>query len=239
MTCADRLEAISAHLDGEPPDAESAELEAHLASCAGCCRQADGLRALKHAVARLEGRAVPPEPIQARVEALRLRRQPAWKRFGFAGAAAVLAAAVAVLVVSRPWAPSGEVHSLPSDLIADHLRSAPDVMPAEIASSDRLEVARFFRSKVPFDPVVPALGSAKLVGGRVCKIEGRKVQLLFYEFGDRHVSLYVSDRPPSMERCHDDGEHSVCHRQLAGLSVMLVGRGSKTEVGRLLDEATL
>lgn len=112
-------------------------------------------------------------------------------------------------------------------------------MPAEIASGNRLDVAAFFRTKVPFDPVVPRLGPASLVGGRVCKVEGRKVQLLFYELDGRHLSLYVSDRPAAMKSCHDDGEHSVCQRQLAGLSLILVGKGQESEMSRLLDEATL
>ena len=238
MSCAELTEAISAHLDAELTGSEAAAVEAHLTSCGDCRKRHDGFRALKHAVARLHGRVEPPEAVHARVEALRFRRAPAWGRFAFAGSAAA-AVLLATLVVGRLWTVVEEEDPLPSELIADHLRSAPDVMPAEISSADRGEVARFFRAKVPFEPVVPRLGSAQLIGGRVCKIQGRKVQLLFYELGERKLSLYVSDRPTSMEKCHEDGGHCVCGKQLAGLSLMLVGRGPESEMRQLLDEAVL
>jgi anti-sigma factor RsiW len=79
----------------------------------------------------------------------------------------------------------------------------------------------------------------RLVGGRVCKIKGRKVELLFYELGEQRLSLYISDQPTGVEACHSDGEHSVCGRRSGHLSLMLVGRAPGHELRTLLDEVSL
>jgi len=133
----------------------------------------------------------------------------------------------------------GAERPLLEELVADHLRSAPEVMPAEVASADPTEVRRFFRDKIPFEPVVPRLAAAQLIGGRVCKIEGRKVQLLFYELGERRLSLYISDRPAARRECYSDGEHGVCVERRGRLSLMLVGRAPERQLRALLDEAVL
>jgi anti-sigma factor RsiW len=240
VSCRQYAEAISAYLDGETAAEEHAGLQRHVASCTECSEHLEGFRALKHAVARLEGRSSPPEPVQARIEALRFRLRPRgrWlRRFGLA--AAVGAAALAVATLGRDWLRIRPHASLPEELIADHLRYVPEAMPAEVASGDADEVRRFFVGRVPFEPVVPRLGAARLIGGRVCKIEGHKVQLLFYEIVGRKLSLYVSDREAKMEACHSGGEHCVCGKRLGALSLMLVGRAPERELRELLNEAVL
>ncbi len=238
MTCLDLLEAISAYIDGEATREERLAVERHVASCAECAARLGSFRALKHAVARLEGRTVPPEALKARVEALRFGPVRLGARFGRMMAAAGLVAATLVVLLAV-WRHEGARPPLPRQLIADHLRSGPDLVPAEVASADPDEVLRFFEAKVPFDPVVPPLGAAKLIGGRLCKIEGRKVELLFYELGDRRFSLYVSDRPAGMRACHRSGEYAVCAKRRGRLLLMLVGRATEHELRALLNEATL
>lgn len=239
MNCSDLVETVSAYLDGEATEEERVGVERHLTACAECAKRLESFRALKHAVARLEGRAAPPEGVQARVEALRFRPASLRERVGLSGAVAALAAAALAAFVVSGWRQSGVERPLSEELIADHRRSAPDVMPAEVVSADPAEVRRFFEAKVPFEPVVPTLGAAKLIGGRVCKIEGRKVQRLFYEINERMLSLYISDRPTKMEKCHKDGEHCVCGERRGRLSLMLVGRASEHELRELLNGAVL
>jgi RNA polymerase sigma-70 factor (ECF subfamily) len=240
MTCPTRSETISAYLDGETTGEERHFLERHVATCTACADRLASFRALKHAVARLEGRGSPPEAIQARIDALRFHQPSGWRRLEQHGVGIGVAALLLVtLAAALVWRPRGRDRPLLEELIADHLRSAPDVLPAEVASADRVEVRRFFQSKVPFGPVVPTLGSARLLGGRLCKLQGRNVQLLFYELAGRKLSLYVSDRPASAETCHKDGEHCVCGQRRGNLSLMLVGRATEQELRELLSGAVL
>lgn len=239
MICIDLVEAISAYVDGEATEEERVRIERHAGSCQACAAWLESFRALKHAVARLEGRTVPTEAVKARVEALRFRPAPFRERLSRKAAAAALVGATLAVVVVGVWHHKGAERPLAEALIADHLRSGPDLVPAEVASGDPAEVLRFFEAKVPFKPVVPALGSAKLIGGRLCKIEGRKVELLFYELRDRKFSLYVSDRPARMEACYSRDEYGVCAQRRGRFFLILVGRAPRHELRQLLNEASL
>ncbi len=238
MSCADWAEILSAMIDGEATSEERGRVDGHVASCTECAARMASLRALKHVVGRLEGRTRPPEPIVARVSSLRFHLTPRarhWRTLGL-GAASAAAATIAVLLVARMDPGSTSASRLAAHLVADHLRYRPDVMPAEIASTDAGAVRSFFHGKVPFDPVVPKFRHAALLGGRLCKIEGRKVQLLFYERGSESFSLYISDGPIGMTGCRTSGAHSVCVARRGPLSFTLVGDVSQDVLVTLLDQ---
>lgn len=236
--CAKYIELISATLDGETTSDERADLEKHLEGCSECQRRIDGQRALKHAVSRLEGRARPPEAVQARIEALRFG--PPHKRWSrrLTYAAALAASVMVAAIVGRAWLAGDQVPSLSDELIADHMKYVPEAMPAEVASDDPAAVRRFFDGKVPFDPVVPRLQGASLLGGRLCRIRGDYEQLLFYERGGTKLSLYVTSqaRPASCEGSR--GYHLCGHRQ-GGLTWTLVGDAPPDDLRALLEGARL
>jgi len=239
MSCEHYTELLSATLDGEVTEAERTELQRHIADCTRCQRRLDGQRALKHAVGRLDGRASPPEAVQARIEALRFRlpRKRAWLRR--AGYISLAAAGVAIALLVGRGLDDGKQASLPDELIADHLKYVPEDMPAEVASDDQAEVRRFFEGKVDFDPVVPQLHGTRLIGGRACRIEGQMVQLLFYERGHQKLSLYVSDGSMALDGCRGRGGLHVCGHRRGNLSLMLVGDSPDIELRTLLAGAAL
>jgi anti-sigma factor RsiW len=232
------IDALSAYLDGEAGPDKRAEVERHLASCAACVERMESLRSLKHAVARLEERAAPPGAVHARIEDLRFRPRRRSRRLLTGLAAAVASAVLAALVLVLAWLRPDTHPPLYDELIADHVRYAPEAMPAEVASQDPFEVRRLFAGQIPFEPVVPAMAGARLLGGRVCKIDGRKTQLLFYALGDRALSLYVSDRPLADRDCHSARGHRVCGHRRGRLSLMLVGDAPEGELSALLDNAS-
>lgn len=241
MSCSDRHDLISAYLDGELRPAERETLEQHLASCAPCRARAASLRSLKHAVARLEGRARPPEAVLARVDALRFQLKPSRAhvvRRAVLGSAAA-AAIVLAFAAGRAWFHEGGQLTLVDELIADHLKYVPEAMPAEVASDQPEEVRRFFAGKVPFDPVVPAIDGASLIGGRLCRLRGYYEQLLFYERAGRKLSLYVSNRPDTLTDCDGQKGYHVCGDRRRGLSLMLVGDAPRDELQALLGSARL
>ena len=131
----------------------------------------------------------------------------------------------------------GSHAELAEELISDHLKYAPQAMPAEVASADPETVRRFFAGALAFEPAVPTLPVAQLLGGRLCNIDGRKVQLLFYEQGSRRLSLYVSDGPALAGECGGDGPHHVCSRDAEGLTLTLVGDAPADEIRSLLANA--
>jgi anti-sigma factor RsiW len=240
--CSEWFERLSARLDGALTPEESEAARGHLAACAACDRRLRSMRALKHAVARLPSREAPPGAVRAHVESLVFSRRRSRRRL--LALQVLLAASVAVAIwasvaVRRP----AEVRSarLADELAADHLHSVPEAMPAEVATGDPAEVVRFFSGRVSFTPIAPHLEGARLVGARLCKIEGRRVQLLFYRHGsDSTLSLFVAghDSGPA-SGCQEARGLAVCSRTSRGLTLHLVGTGARPDLQRLLETATL
>jgi len=238
MTCGQFADLLSAYIDAELAPTERQQVEAHLAACTSCGRRASSARSLKHVIARLSSREKPPGAIRARVEALRFGRAG----FSFArkpvltGVALLLAATLAAIVVRNVQSPGAR---LARELVGDHLRWQADAAPAEVASDDRQRVIRFFEGRVPFTPIAPHLPDARLTGGRLCKIEGRRAQLLFYTCGRQTLSVFVLDRDPGDGRCRDSRGRHVCSRRIGELTVLAVGEMPGQMLEKLLREATL
>ena len=103
MNCTDWEERLALYAGGDLAAEQAAEVERHLADCAGCQMFASGLRA---SLELLEGaHEEVPEPahfaaVRYRVRAqLERERRPLWRRawaYGFAAVAAALLVAVAV-----------------------------------------------------------------------------------------------------------------------------------------------
>lgn len=238
MQCHESASLLSPYLDDTLPSAAELDaLEAHLSACEPCRSRLASLRALKHAIARLPSREEPPGAIRAHVEALRLGRS----RFGRRRALVPAVAAVVALAVVAAYAlrRADRTARLADDLVADHVSSVPEVRLAEIASSDREAIARFFADHLPFPVAVPAIPGAEILGARLCKIEGRRVELLFYRREDRTLSLFVTDSPIAGGECWAARGHHVCGRRQGGITMLLVGQLPAAELRRLLEESAL
>lgn len=241
MNCDSSSELLGALLDREIDSDGRDELEAHLAGCEACEDRFRSLRAMKHAVARLRSREDLPGAVRARVEGLRFtgsrrsRARAAWLAVALVGALCLVAGAI-WLQRARPL-----TEVLAEQLVLDHERSLPEVKPPEVSSSDPQEVVRFFAARVPFAPVAPALPGARLIGGRLCQLEGRHVQLLFYscESPSRTLSVFVSDRHLAEDGCREFHGHGVCCRRVGKLTVLAVGRVPGDSLRQILREAKL
>ncbi len=233
------VELLSARLDDALAAPDRERTDGHLAECGECQRRLRSFRALKHAVARLPSREAPPGAVRAHVESLALRG----RRSGRVGGARWLAAAASVIVagwVFVQWRGSDQLPApqLADELVADHLHSIPEAMPAEVVTEDPAAAIEFFTGKVPFSPVAPRLDGARQIGGRLCRIRGRRVQLLFYRAGgDATLSLFVSDQELGGEGCREARGLQVCGRRVSGLTLLLVGGGPREHMQGLLDSA--
>ncbi|MFN2375787.1 MAG: anti-sigma factor [Candidatus Binatia bacterium] len=241
MTCQQRHESVSAYVDGELSQPERQDMESHLRSCPACRERAAGLRALKHRVTRLEAVSRPPEAILARLSALQFESAPAKRRVVRTWIRPIAAAAGLLLLVAagRTWMAAAPSVSLVDEFIADHHKYAALVMPAQVASGLPDEVRVFFDGKVPFEPVVPTLAGARLIGGRLCRLRGHLEQLLFYERQGRRLSLYVSNRPEPSSGCEGREGTQACGLRRGDHSLLLVGDSPAAELQDLLATARL
>jgi anti-sigma factor RsiW len=237
MTACDQsLVQLSPYLDDALPTTERGAVAAHLATCGACRTRLETLRALKHSIARLPSREEPPGAVRAHIDAMRFSATVPRRPWSALALSAVAVAAAAVFVIARR---TDHGARLADELVADHLHSVPDVRPAEIASNDPAEVQRFFADHLPFSAVVPHLPGATLLGARLCKIEDRRVELLFYRHQDRTLSLFVTDAPVAGDRCWVTRDHHVCSRSKGELRLLLVGQLPADELSRLLNESAL
>ena len=174
--------------------------------------------------------------VRARVEQLQLfARRQRWGPFRWTAAAAVI---LAVGGLARMVVSPLRTERRADELVADHLRSVPEVRPAEVSSGDPATVARFFAEHLSFPAVVPSLLGATLLGGRLCKLEGRRVELLFYRLDHRTLSLYVADQPVMPNGCTASGGHHVCARSHHQLALVLVGELPAEHLELLLTSVT-
>jgi anti-sigma factor RsiW len=242
MNCEQVDALLSPYVDEELAPGERSEIDAHLVGCASCLEHVASVRGLKHAIARLESRVDPPGAVRARVEAFRFKSAGFWEapytRRLLAVAVGVGLLAAALFAIRRhqnPALPFGE------ELVSDYLHSLPEVRPAEVASSDPSEVLRFFSGKTPFEPVVPAVPAARLVGGRLCNVAGRRVELLFYTHGEsrQNVALFVCDHAVGATGCREYRGHPVCSRRFGNLTILAIGDVPGHILEQILREATL
>jgi len=242
MNCEQVSELVSPFVDEELASSERSGIDAHLAGCASCLQHVASARSLKHAIARLESRDEPPGAVRARVEALRFESSGFWavpyKRRLLAVAAGIGLLTAALFAIRRHQNPA-----LPfaEELVSDYVRSLPEVRPAEVASNDPREVIRFFSGKTPFAPVVPAVPAAQLVGGRLCSVAGRRVELLFYAHGEsrQSVALFVCDHAVEDTGCREYRGHPVCSRRFGNLTILATGQVPGHILEQILREATL
>lgn len=156
MNCTDWEERLTLYGGGDLAPEQVAEVEKHLAECAGCQMFASGL---KSSMEVLQGahQDVPAEAhfaaVRARVLAqLERERRPLWRRAWVYGIAA-LAAAVLTVVAVRPsrWV----VEPLPEVTIL-HAPAAPEVYPMPPRPQQVARVAHRSRVK-PGEPLMVKL----------------------------------------------------------------------------------
>jgi anti-sigma factor RsiW len=234
MSCDPIRAKISGYLDDELGVADAEAVRAHLPTCSECRAQLEGLRALKHAIARLPSTEEPPGAIRAHVEAMRFAQPQPRYRWLIATTAAT-AILLLAFYLGRSQQPARQ---LADDLVADHLHSVPEVRPAEVTSQDPRVIAAFFAGHLPFEPVVPRLPRANLIGGRLCKLDGRRVQLLFYDHAGQTLSLFVTDRQQADDGCESARGHSVCGHRQGDLTLFLVGALPQAELRSLLADGS-
>ena len=232
MRCAEAREQFSPMLDGELPADERGAVIEHIEQCSHCFAEAGGLRALKHAVARLQAEETPPAAVRAHIEALRFVSDRRLLRTVAVAVVAVLVITLVTVVSWRRW------HRDLSDTVAaDHLKSNPAVLPPQVVTNSPPAIERFFAGATRFEPTVPPLRGTELVGARLCHLDGESVELIFYRCDGRNVSLFVGGAPPRTRACTKNRGLTVCREERNGLGIYAVSDLPETAVRGLLGDS--
>ena len=197
MSCRRFQENLNAYLDRVLDPGTVQDLEAHLADCPRCQTAVAFERRLRH----LLREAMPPEPappgLRARIldalaasesaEAPR-RRRTGWVAGGLA--AAGLAALVA-------WFSLGQAPGISPKaaeaIVRDHARHLQDPHHLTVRASRSQDVEAWLQARLPYPVKVPALESAgaRVLGGRVCRVFGKKNAYVSFQKNGHRVAIYI------------------------------------------------
>ncbi|HEY7462021.1 MAG TPA: zf-HC2 domain-containing protein [Gemmatimonadota bacterium] len=209
MTCRELRENVDSFLDGELDASRASAVEAHAAVCPTCASRLSGERRVRERITSLcAGETAPAqlrERVRARVEGAEAdpvveadapARVAPWSGPGRGTFAFGLAAAAAVAVLAIVWTlgPRGGVGSaLAADLAEDHTdHHGPSQREGVFQSADPIELGRWFESRLGMPIAIPeAPAGARLIGGQVCVVDGRRVAHAVYDVNGLTVSYFV------------------------------------------------
>jgi anti-sigma factor RsiW len=222
---------LQADFDGELDAAQSAMLQAHLASCAMCASALSRLQRARSLLAHAPRFAAPdalrsrvrelarPQPPTAVAPATRARSLGTRVRYIASGAGAgAIAAGLLAFVLFFGAQPSYVADSI----VDNHLRALQS--PAhlvDVASSEHHTVKPWFAGQIDFAPPVKDLATFgyPLRGGRVDVVDGHKAAVLVYQAGAHTIDVSIQPRGRSSSapaelrgfnlRRFEDGEFGV------------------------------
>ncbi len=232
MSCDDARELLSALLDDELPADDRGAVIRHLDQCPRCSAEAAALRALKHAVARLRAEETPPAAVRAHIETLRLvrnRRVP--RNLAVVGVVMLFITLAAVILSAR------RRHDLSDTVAEDHLTSNPAVIAPQVVTDSPVSIEQFFTGATRFNPTVPRLKDAELLGARLCHLDGETAELIFYRHHGRNVSVFVTAARPRAPACTKNRGLTVCREERNGLGIYAVSDLPEPSLRRLLGHS--
>jgi anti-sigma factor RsiW len=196
MNCQEFEIALHAYVDAELSVSEMTAAEAHAAGCRHCGALARQEREFRQLLRR-QPREAAPAALRASIRAS-LRRQARRTVARPWLVVPTLAVAAAALLVVALLPAFRSAPSLVAELVDKHIAYAQLERPAELASSDPVEIAEWFRDRASLRVIVPDYSPAgiRLVGARIADADERKAAYLLYEKGHTLLSVFMlkSDR---------------------------------------------
>jgi anti-sigma factor RsiW len=199
MTCEDVQPHLHDFIRRRLDPALRAEVGAHVESCASCAAAARSEHALDELLEQRLPRYEAPTALRRRLGLLTGQpasapRAPArWRRAVGPAIAAGLAIFAAGAVLQRLPGRQGELASITSEVVNDHLRVLASQRPVDVESGGSHQVKPWFEGKLDFAPMVPALEGTdvRLRGGTVGYVFDRKAAVLVYQLRLHQVTLLV------------------------------------------------
>ena len=215
MNCAECEILLHALLDGELDAGHARDVEAHVATCAGCADKLKAFRAMRTAMAAADLKGTAPDHLRNRIEAM-LPAQPAESpartsaqiiaprkflqpsRRSFFGGFAVgtaLSGALAATVVLTVFS-GNQAQTVANEVVSAHIRSLQPGHLMDVETSDQHTVKPWFDGKVDVAPPVIDLTAEvfTLLGGRLDYIDGEPVASVVYRRRKHVINLFVAQR---------------------------------------------
>lgn len=195
--CPDKELLLHALADGELDAGNVLALEGHVAACAGCAAELAAIREVKAQLKAAPLAYTAPQSLLDRLDAALTaaeappvsprRRGLRAETWVLSGTGAAIAASLALLA----FIPTGA--SLELQLADAQARSLEATHLVDVETSDRHTVKPWFNGKVDFAPPVVDLASQgyPLVGGRLDRIDGKRVAALVFHRQAHVINLFI------------------------------------------------
>ena len=242
MVCESWKAQLDTYLDGELPEEEARNFDAHVRSCSSCSADALSRVQMRRAIQVAGKRFTPSAEFRKRVQqsiAAKPRRglRPGWI---FAAATAVVVLVAGALTSHYFGNLSARDHVFTE--IADlHVATLASSSPVDVISTDRHTVKPWFQGKIPFAFNLPELQNTEftLVGGRMTYLEQTPGAQLIYDIRKHHISVFIF--PEETLRANFD-EESISRKNLpfnmetwsqGGLRYFVIGDASAADLDNL------
>jgi anti-sigma factor RsiW len=256
MNCSEAEVLIHALLDGELDAGHARDVEAHVATCAGCAGTLATFRSIRQAMEQSDLKETAPEHLRRRIETAlpgasarrtAVARSGFWRpnRRSFAGGLAlgtVLSAAVAaslVLVVAG----GDDDQRIADDVVSAHLRSLQAGHLTDVETSDQHTVKPWFSGKLDVAPPVIDLTAQgfTLIGGRLDDINGETAAAIVYRRRQHIINLFVASQTGAGHRhTVTDARHgfNLRHWAQGGLDFWAVSDINARELDEFCEKFT-
>lgn len=194
--CPDNELLLHALADNELDAGNAAALEAHVAGCTECAAELAAIREVKRRLAAAPLAYEAPPSLHARLDAALAeaaaplpRRRPLMAATPWLGGGAIGAIAASLALLMLAPTSSG----LEGQLVDAQARSLEAQHLVDVQTSDRHTVKPWFNGKVDFAPPVVDLAAQgyPLVGGRLDRVDGRRVAALVFHRRVHTINLFI------------------------------------------------
>jgi anti-sigma factor RsiW len=258
MTCDEAEILLHALIDGELDAGHAREVEAHIATCAGCAAQLAAYRQMSQEIARADLRYTAPPALRMKIEASLPKpmlkslptstsnprapsRRSILQGFAMGSALSALAATGLVAIVLR----ADDEQRIMSEVVSAHLRSLQAGHLTDVISTDQHTVKPWFNGRLDVSPPVIDLTSKgfTLVGGRLDYIDARAIGAVVYRRRQHVINLFVSQttnmekRPAKTETIQGFNIRRWSDRGLNYWAISDIGADELSEFGEKFEAA--
>jgi anti-sigma factor RsiW len=241
----ERLDEISAYIDGELTPGEMTTMRDHLASCSDCAGEYETLLGVARRVKDGFERPRAPDALRARIhesmhgvadESIpRPARTLPWRALIAAGIVGAVLSTSATLAVTRRH----DATDVSAQVLASHIRSLMPGHLTDVTSNDSHNVKPWFNGRLDLSPSVPRLDSLgfPLQGGRLDYASGRPIAAVVYLRRQHVINVFswpAAGGAMKRETTEENGYHLV-HWRNDGTEYWVASDVSVTDLTQFVD----